>query len=111
MLVFNCDEGIDVTSITRILIGLVKCGFWGCFDEFNRLQSNVLSALSTHIATIQNALQNKQNDTFKLQTSDTKIYEIKCNYNASLFVTLNPIGKNYRARNRLPENLKGILHN
>lgn len=96
MLVFNCDESIDVTSITRILIGLVKCGFWGCFDEFNRLQLNVLSALSTHIATIQNALKQKNNDTFQLQTSETKIYEIKCNYNASLFVTLNPVSKQYK---------------
>ena len=111
VLVFNCDEALDLTSITRILIGLVKCGFWGCFDEFNRLQLNVLSALSTHIATIQNALKLKdnKNDTFKLQTSDTKIYEIKCNYNASLFVTLNPAGKQYKARNRLPENLKALF--
>ena len=96
-----------MSSITRILIGLVKCGFWGCFDEFNRLQLNVLSALSTHIATIQNAL--KHRTAFELQTSDTKIYQIECNYNASLFVTLNPAGKQYKARNRLPENLKALF--
>lgn len=39
VLVFNCDEGIDVHSMSRIFVGLVQCGAWGCFDEFNRLDS------------------------------------------------------------------------
>ena len=38
VLVFNCDEGIDEKSMGRIFTGLVKCGAWGCFDEFNRLR-------------------------------------------------------------------------
>ncbi len=53
VLVFNCDEGIDVHSMGRIFIGLVKCGAWGCFDEFNRLEEAVLSAVSTQIQIIQ----------------------------------------------------------
>ena len=57
MLVFNCDEGIDVKSMGRIFIGLVKCGAWGCFDEFNRLEEAVLSAVSMQIQTIQAALR------------------------------------------------------
>jgi dynein heavy chain 2 len=43
----------------RIFIGLVKCGAWGCFDEFNRLEEAVLSAVSMQIQTIQAALKSK----------------------------------------------------
>ncbi|NWH26647.1 DYHC2 protein, partial [Grus americana] len=57
VLVFNCDEGIDVKSMGRIFVGLVKCGAWGCFDEFNRLEEAVLSAVSMQIQTIQHALK------------------------------------------------------
>ena len=46
MLVFNCDEGIDPKWLGRIFIGLIKCGAWGCFDEFNRLFAESLSAIS-----------------------------------------------------------------
>ena len=59
VLVFNCDEGIDVKSMGRIFVGLVKCGAWGCFDEFNRLEEAVLSAVSTQIQTIQDAIKAK----------------------------------------------------
>ena len=59
VLVFNCDEGIDVKSMGRIFIGLVKCGAWGCFDEFNRLEEAVLSAVSMQIQVIQDAIKNK----------------------------------------------------
>ena len=49
VLVFNCDEGIDFHSMGRIFTGLVKCGAWGCFDEFNRLKEDQLSAVSQQI--------------------------------------------------------------
>ena len=52
VLVFNCDEGIDVESMGRIFVGLVKCGAWGCFDEFNRLEEAVLSVISMQIQVI-----------------------------------------------------------
>lgn len=47
----------------RIFIGLVKCGAWGCFDEFNRLEEAVLSAVSMQIQTIQAALKSKLTST------------------------------------------------
>ncbi len=50
-------KGIDVKSMGRIFIGLVKCGAWGCFDEFNRLETAVLSAVSMQIQVIQDAIK------------------------------------------------------
>ena len=41
----------------RIFIGIVKCGAWGCFDEFNRLEEAVLSAVSMQIQVIQAAIR------------------------------------------------------
>ena len=55
-----CIQGIDVKSMGRIFIGLVKCGAWGCFDEFNRLEEAVLSAVSMQIQTIQASIKNRE---------------------------------------------------
>ena len=57
VLVYIAFEGIDVKSMGRIFIGLIKCGAWGCFDEFNRLEEQTLSAVSMQIQPIQSALR------------------------------------------------------
>ena len=54
-----CQQGIDVKSMGRIFVGLVKCGAWGCFDEFNRLEEAVLSAVSMQIQVIQDTIKDK----------------------------------------------------
>uniref|UniRef100_A0A6P6XQE3 Dynein heavy chain, cytoplasmic n=1 Tax=Dermatophagoides pteronyssinus TaxID=6956 RepID=A0A6P6XQE3_DERPT len=104
VLVFNCDEAIDVKSMTRIIVGLIKCGNWGCFDEFNRLQLDVLSVLSSQIQEIQWAIKN-QSKTVNLNEYGT----ININNNAAIFITLNPAGKDYGGRNRIPDNLKSLF--
>ena len=45
--------------MNRIFVGLVKCGAWGCFDEFNRLDEAVLSAVSMQIQVIQDAVKER----------------------------------------------------
>ena len=53
VLVFNCDEAFDLHAMGRIFIGLCHTGAWGCFDEFNRLEERILSAVSQQILSIQ----------------------------------------------------------
>ncbi|CAN0042899.1 unnamed protein product [Ascophyllum nodosum] len=103
VLVFNCDEGIDFQSMGRIFIGLVKCGAWGCFDEFNRLKEDQLSAISQQIQLIQDAIKAKR-PSLKLLGR-----EINVDLNAGIFVTLNPAGKKYGGRSKLPDNLKALF--
>ncbi|KAK4472017.1 hypothetical protein MN116_005393, partial [Schistosoma mekongi] len=103
VLVFNCDEGIDLRSMTRIFVGIVKCGAWGCFDEFNRLEASVLSAISMQIQIIQDAL--------KCGTTQINLLGRATNVdpNSGIFITLNPIAKGYGGRQKLPDNLKQLF--
>ncbi|KAI9183234.1 hypothetical protein H9P43_004151 [Blastocladiella emersonii ATCC 22665] len=105
VLVFNCDEALDVNSITRLFCGIIKCGAWGCFDEFNRLTASVLAAVSNLVSTIQNALLRKL-PRVAIAGNDVAVNPCSC-----LFVTLNPAGKQYKGRQQLPTNLKQLFRN
>ena len=87
----------------RIFQGLVLSGAWGCFDEFNRLLEEQLSAISQQIQVIQSGI--KQN----LPSLDLLGKTIHVNKNAGIFVTLNPAGKGYGGRSKLPDNLKQLF--
>lgn len=89
--------------MVRIFIGIVKCGAWGCFDEFNRLKEDQLSAISQQIQIIQDAIKTRSSPINLLGRN------VDVNFNSGIFVTLNPAGKGYGGRSRLPDNLKALF--
>lgn len=100
VLVFCCDEGFDFQAMGRILIGLCQVGAWGCFDEFNRLEERILSAVSEQILTIQTG--NK----VKMPEIELLGKPVRLNPNVGIFVTMNP---SYAGRSNLPDNLKQLF--
>jgi len=100
VLVFNCDETFDFSAMGRLLAGLSQVGAWGCFDEFNRLEERILSAVSQQILTIQRGLVDREPKIELLGRS------ISLHDNVGIFITMNP---GYEGRSNLPDNLKTLF--
>ncbi|CAK8687664.1 unnamed protein product [Clavelina lepadiformis] len=109
VLVFNCDETFDFQAMGRIFVGLCQVGAWGCFDEFNRLEERMLSAVSQQIQLIQEALRSQALNKNNLSAA-IKIEllgkQVKVSPEMAIFITMNP---GYAGRSNLPDNLKKLF--
>jgi dynein heavy chain, axonemal len=88
--------------ISRFFKGLVYTGAWCVFDEFNRINIEVLSVIAQYLLQVLGAKILPENQPFEFEGSTIN----KIEKTFSIFITMNP---GYKGKVELPDNLKSLF--
>lgn len=98
--VMNCSATYEYTGVCRFFKGLASSGAWVCFDEFNRMEAEMLSMMAQILITLQSALKARAKEVLLNESM------VALKADCAIFITLNP---GYAGRSELPMNLKSLF--
>ncbi|XP_028393421.1 dynein heavy chain 6, axonemal-like isoform X2 [Dendronephthya gigantea] len=98
--VFNCSEALDYKMTGRFFSGIAQSGSWFCFDEFNRIDVEVLSVIAQQLHALKTAKDNNAT-WFVFEGRDIRLCRT-----CGVCITMNP---GYTGRVELPDNVKSLF--
>ncbi|KAJ1151043.1 hypothetical protein NDU88_003830 [Pleurodeles waltl] len=84
LFLFTCSSSVDVTALSRVLLGTAMDGCWSCFDDFHLLTQNAVSIFMYGAQTIYDSLKAKHPVSALLNEQ-----EIAVDKNCNLFLTVH----------------------
>ncbi|XP_059098400.1 dynein axonemal heavy chain 7-like [Tigriopus californicus] len=97
---FNCSEDFHYRAFSKFVKGLASCGAWSCFDEFHRVDGQVLSVIAQQILIVQRALVS---DRLQINFEGSELKILK---GCAIFVTADSL---QNEGGNIPDNVKVLF--